>query len=121
MTLPDACFTFGKHRGLLVSTVARSAPGYLLWVASIKPTRADPKLWAAVRAHLPLAAELLEQRDQAEREVLERRRARRQARETPPQGTGPGASHLGKADAFRSRLNGDSIRDSRIVRIEDLV
>jgi hypothetical protein len=75
--LPDAWFSFGKHRGALVSTVAQRAPCYLLWVASIWATRADPQLWSAVKAHLPLAIKLLEQRDEAERAELERRRTRR--------------------------------------------
>lgn len=79
MTLPDAAFSFGRHRGLPVSAVARSAPGYLLWVATIRPTRADARLWASVKAHLLQAAAMLEQRDLIEREELEARRARRQA------------------------------------------
>jgi hypothetical protein len=85
-TLPDATFNFGKHAGRRVSAVALSHPTYLLWLATTAAARSDQVLWRALKAHLLVAADNIEQRYQqqiAEAEALAQRRrqlrAQRQA------------------------------------------
>ena len=82
MNLHDTIFRFGKYAGQRVSAVAKDAPTYILWVATISPARSDPTLWRALRAHLLVAADSIEQRHQqqiAEARALAERRRQRQA------------------------------------------
>ena len=82
LNLRDAIFTFGKHTGRRVSTVAMTHPTYLLWVSTIVAARNNATLWRALKGHLLIAAEAIERRHQqqtAEADALAERRQQRLA------------------------------------------
>lgn len=76
-TTPDAVLRVGRHKGRLVSAVARTDGGWILWLASVPRFRRDVLLRAALAAHMPAALESAARSDQ---EHLDRLEAEAQAR-----------------------------------------
>lgn len=74
---PDALMPFGKHQGRTVSSIAREAPGYLLWFCTLTKARANQRLCAALAAHLPDA---MLNAAKADRDRIERQEAEAAAR-----------------------------------------
>ncbi|MBL8329340.1 MAG: hypothetical protein JNJ71_10845 [Rubrivivax sp.] len=71
LNTPDATLQVGRHRGRLVSAVARTDGSWLLWLASVPKFRHDSRLRAALAAHLPAALESAARADQARLDRLE--------------------------------------------------